>query len=75
MTRPPPPVLQDGTGSLTLGEFNDALLKVGIPVERRLVGSIFAKYDPDGSGSISYREFSEKVFADERGDMAGTSFM
>lgn len=37
-----------GTGMLTVDEFGRALERLGVPLERRLGQSLFARYDKDG---------------------------
>lgn len=63
----------DGSGGVSLEEFIGALERFGLHVEGKgvqgcggiklsVVQALFSKYDEDGSGFISYREFSKRFF-------------
>lgn len=65
---------RDGSGQLTIDEFGAALLNMGLPIERRLVGALFDRYDPDHSGTLSYTEFSSRL-CEKTGVPMGTSIL
>jgi len=56
---------RDGSKSVTMDEFKYSLEKYGISLERRDVATFFREFDPDNSGSITYKEFIGKIFGDD----------
>jgi len=52
---------KDGDGSLDKGEFRDMLTNFGLQLSPPDLDNFFAKYDDDSSGSINYREFTNKM--------------
>eukprot|EP01048_Picozoa_sp_COSAG05_P004034 COSAG05_NODE_203_length_14207_cov_24.645379_11_plen_952_part_00 len=52
----------DGSGSISLGEFREALqLKCGLKFEPSLLKQIMTKLDTDGIGSLNFHTFSQFV--------------
>jgi len=53
----------NGSGDLSPEEFAKAVEKIGIMIPTRQdLNALFALYDSDSSGSISYREFATNLF-------------
>lgn len=57
---------KDGSGAVALDEFGYAMLRFGIPMERKLLRTIFDNYDTDGSGQVTVDEFCARVFGEDR---------
>eukprot|EP00753_Platysulcus_tardus_P007663 PLAT15357.1.p2 GENE.PLAT15357.1~~PLAT15357.1.p2 ORF type:complete len:300 (-),score=129.53 PLAT15357.1:102-1001(-) len=55
----------DESGVVTVNEFQAALLRLGIPLERRQTMAFFVRYDPDNTGAIDYTEFVTKLYRGE----------
>jgi len=53
---------RDDSKSVTKDEFKWSMEKYGIMLDRRELSSFFANFDPDNSGSISYKEFIATIF-------------
>ena len=53
-----------GENSISLTEFQHGCRMCGMPLNRKQAKTLFALYDADGSGSISFQEFVDGVFVD-----------
>ena len=51
----------DGSHTLNLEELTEALQNFGLEVSEDEVGEIFSSMDEDGTGSINYDEFLDKL--------------
>ena len=61
-----------GENSISLTEFQHGCRMCGMPLNRKQAKTLFALYDADGSGSISFQEFVDGVMSDEAGGKFGS---
>ena len=54
---------RDRDGRVSKAEFNSAMKKLGVAATTEEIRALFAKFDPDGSGSIDYRELKKRLAA------------
>lgn len=62
---------RDDSKAVTKDEFASSMEKYGISLDRRDVTAFFQAFDPDNSGTITYREFISKVFSEEKKTFTG----
>ena len=48
---------KDGSGTMTVDEFSDALLRLGLGLTAVQVGEVLQAVDADGNGTVEYDEF------------------
>jgi len=57
---------RDDSKAVTKDEFKYSMEKYGITLDRKDLTAFFTTFDPDNSGTITYREFISRVFAEDR---------
>jgi sulfite reductase alpha subunit-like flavoprotein/nitric oxide synthase oxygenase domain/subunit/hemoglobin-like flavoprotein len=62
----------DRTGTISIDELTDFLLKLGLPVSLSDLKTMFVRIDTDGSGEIDFDEFDQLIF--EKLEMQVNSF-
>ena len=51
----------NGDGTITKNEFSRAMRQLGLQVTKAAIDKVFESFDPDGSGSIEFKELNRLV--------------
>ncbi|KAJ1452930.1 hypothetical protein M885DRAFT_425826, partial [Pelagophyceae sp. CCMP2097] len=59
---------KNGDGALSRKELASAFARLGLPLSSDEAHALFDKYDRDGDGTVSYKEFKELLFSADDDD-------